>query len=148
MAISIACCIVAYYNYDFNNSFDSYHKNATKIYRVNSIRTFQNRETKFGFVPIGLGSVVKQSKSDVDQVVRYSPGYDDFRIKDEVFFGNLTYVDPAFFDVFTFEFVEGSPAGMEDKGNIYISDELSKKYFGDEPALGKPITQLLDSGKV
>ncbi|HEY5691369.1 MAG TPA: ABC transporter permease [Cyclobacteriaceae bacterium] len=148
MAISIACCIVAYYNYDFNDRFDSYHVNASKVYRVNSIRTFQNRETKFGYVPIALGNVAMQIKGDIAQVIRFSPGNGDFRIKEEVFFGNLTYVDPAFFDVFTFEFIEGNADEFDDKGNIYISDELAIKYFGSESALGKPITQLFDSGKV
>lgn len=42
LGISIASCIVAYFNYDFNRTFDSIHVNASTIYRVNSIREFQN----------------------------------------------------------------------------------------------------------
>lgn len=148
MGISIACCIVAYYNYEFNASFDSIHENASTIYRVNSIREFQNRTTKYGFVPMGLGSAIKQGVAEVDKVARYSPGGGDFRPKEEVFFDNITYVDPAFFEMFTFDFVEGDAADVENKSNIYISDEQAKKYFGDEKALGKSITQLFDSGKV
>ncbi|MBL7874876.1 MAG: ABC transporter permease, partial [Cyclobacteriaceae bacterium] len=34
------------------------------------------------------------------------------------------------------------------KNQIIISDKLAEKYYGTEKALGKPITQLLDSGKV
>jgi putative ABC transport system permease protein len=146
MAISIASCIVAYFNYDFNRNFDSNHLNASSIYRVNSIREFQNERTKFGFAPMALGNAMAQNVKDVDKVVRYSPGDGNFRAKEELFNTNLTFVDPDFFNVFTFQFVEGD-GNLNEKGKIFISDELARKYFGDEKALGKIVTQVLDSGK-
>jgi putative ABC transport system permease protein len=148
MAISIACCIVAYYNWDFNQNFDGHHAQAESIYRVSSIREFQNDRTKFGIVPIPLGGMVKQNIPDVEEVVRYSTGYADVRIKEEVFGQVVSYVDPSFFKVFSFEFVEGDTRGMEDKTRMYISDELATKFFGNTNAVGKPITHLLDSGRV
>lgn len=148
MGISIACSIVSYFNYDFNASFDIHHKNRANIYRVNSMREFQGTLTKFGIVPMGLGAVVKENVPDATQVVRYSSGYGDLRIGQEVFGTNLTYVDPAFFTLFTFEFVEGDGTGLTEKNKIYIDTELAKKYFGSEPALGKSVTHLFDSGKV
>lgn len=147
MAISIASCIVAYFNYDFNRKFDSHHINAPSLYRVSSIREFQNETTRFGHAPMALGNAIAQNIKDVDQVVRYSPGGGNFRIKEELFNSDLTYVDPGFFQLFTFHFVEGN-GDLTDKTKIYISDELARKYFGDEKALGKLITQVLDSGKV
>ena len=147
MAISIASCIVAYFNYDFNRGFDRHHTNATSIYRVNSLRSFQNEITKFGFAPMALGNVISQNVKDVDKAVRYSPGGGNFRIKEELFNNDLTFVDPEFFDLFTYEFVEGGP-DLTDKTKIVISEELAKKYFGNEKALGKVVTQVLDSGKL
>jgi putative ABC transport system permease protein len=73
MGIAIACCIVAYFNYDFNRSFDSYHTQASTIYRVNSVREFQNELTAYGYVPMGMGNAIKQNISDFDNVIRYSP---------------------------------------------------------------------------
>jgi putative ABC transport system permease protein len=148
MGISIACCIVSYFNYDFNASFDNHHENKAQIYRVNSIREFQGTLTKFGIVPLGLGPVVKENVPDASQVVRYSSGYGDLRIGQEVFGTQITYVDPAFFNLFTFEFVEGEGSGLSDKSKIYIDTELAKKYFGAESALGKSVTHLFDSGRV
>ena len=147
MGIAIACFIVAYFNYDYNRSFDSYHTNAASLYRVNSVREFQNSLTSFGYVPMGLGNAVKQNVSDINKVVRYSPGGANFRIGEELFNNELIFVDPAFFEVFTFEFIEGA-GNLKDKNQIVISDKLAEKYFGSEKALGKPITQLLDSGKL
>ncbi len=147
MAISIACCIVAYFNYDFNRGFDQHHTQAATIYRVNSLREFQNETTKFGFAPMALGNVIAQNVKDVDKVVRYSPGGGNFRVKEELFNTDLTFVDPEFFQLFTYTFVEGGP-DLSDKTKMVISEDLAKKYFGNEKALGKVVTQVLDSGRL
>ena len=146
MATAIACCIVAYFNFDFNKSFDSHHINASTVYRVNSAREFQNEITSYGYVPIALGNAIKQNVKEVDEVVRYSPDDGDFRIGQELFNAELVFVDPAFFSLFTFEFLEGA-GSLKDKSEICISEELAEKYFGKEKAFGKPLTQMLDSGK-
>lgn len=146
MAIAIGCCIIGYFNYDFNVSFDQNHKNAASLYRIGSVREFQHELTEFGHVPMALGNAIRQNISDIDQVVRYTPGSASFRIGTELFGDDLTYVDPPFFTLFTYEFIEGS-GDIKDKSHIVISDELATKYFGNQKALGKPITQMLDSGK-
>jgi len=116
------------------------------VYRVGSIREFQNERTKYGYVPIGLGNAVKQNIPDVDEVVRYSPEGANFRIGDELFSDEFVNVDPSFFNVFTFEFLEGN-GDLADKTKIVINEDMAKKYFGNASAVGKEITQMLDSGK-
>jgi putative ABC transport system permease protein len=146
MAISIACCIIGFFNYDHNAGFDQMHKNASTIYRVGSVREFQNELTEFGHAPIALGNAIKRNVPDVTNVVRFSPDEGNFRVKNELFNSNLTYVDSGFFTLFSFDFVEGN-GELKDKNDICISDELAAKYFGNDSALGKPLTQLLDSGR-
>lgn len=147
LAIAIACCVVAYFNFDFNQSFDSHHTQAGTIYRVSSIREFQSQVTRFGFVPIGLGIAIKENVPEVDAVIRYNPGWaSNFKVNDELFATDLIFVDTPFFNIFTFKFVEGN-GELKDKSQIIISDEYARKIFGDVPALGKTLTQALDSGK-
>ena len=146
MGTAIACCIIGYFNFDFNASFDENHKNAATIYRVGSVRKFQNEFTEYGFAPIALGNAIKQNVPDVNEVVRYAPEGGNFRIKTELFNSGIIYVDPAFFRLFTFDFIEGN-GELKGRNEICISDELASKYFGKEVAIGKPITQMLDSGK-
>lgn len=146
MAVAIACCIVGYFNYDFNLSFDSHHINAATVYRINSVREFQGNRTTYGYVPIALGNAIKQNVSDVDAVVRYSPGGGNFRIGDDLFQTNVTNVDPGFFNLFTFQFKEGDGV-LKDKSQIIIHEEIAEKYFGKGSALGKTMVQVLDSGK-
>ncbi|MDL5049378.1 ABC transporter permease [Oscillatoria amoena NRMC-F 0135] len=148
LATAIACCIVGYYNYDFNASFDEYHKNALKIYRVNMVREFQGKATEYGLVPIPLGEVVRQNVKDVEMATRYTGSYADLRIGDEVFGASMSYIDPEFFDLFTFEFLDGSSGAINDRSRILISDELANRLFGTTQAVGKGVTQLTGEGKL
>ncbi len=145
MGIALACCIVAYLNYEYNQKFDVEHVNAEKIYRVNFIREFQGRSRKYGYVPRPLGANIRENISDVDKVVRVIPSGANLRIKDELFVENMSYVDPDFFNIFSFEIVAGSTDGLANPSNIYISDELARNYFDEEDPIGKPITHVLDS---
>ena len=43
IAIAIACCIVAYLNWKYNEDWDKDHKNAHLIYRVQFWHDFQGR---------------------------------------------------------------------------------------------------------
>ncbi|MFM7858933.1 MAG: ABC transporter permease, partial [Flammeovirgaceae bacterium] len=132
MAISIACCLIGFFNYDHNVGFDQMHRNASTIYRVGSVREFQNELTEFGHAPIALGNAIKKNVPDVNAVVRFSPDGGNFRIKEELFSSNLTYVDADFFKLFTFEFISGN-GDLKNRNEIVISDELANKYFGNEP---------------
>jgi putative ABC transport system permease protein len=146
MAVSIACCIVAWFNFDYNNSFDDVHTNGSTIYRVNSIREFQNNKQAFGVVPVPLGEAVRQNSRDVDAVIRLNPSGANLRRGDDFFETSLGYVDKEYFNVFTFEFLEGNPNDL-DKSKIFISDELRSKYFGNEKALGKVVTQVFGDNR-
>lgn len=143
LAIAIGCCVVGYFNFDFNNSFDDVHANRESIYRVNSVREYQKELTTYGLVPLPLGEMVKQNVKDVEMLTRVSGGGMNIQIGDEMFGTNCAYIDADFFRMFTFEFIRGSAAAMTDKSKIVISDQLAARYFGNENPIGKTVTNLL-----
>jgi ABC-type antimicrobial peptide transport system permease subunit len=145
MGLAIGCCLVAYFIYDYNSSFNSTHLNSSTLYRVSSMREFQNEVTRYGYSPMPLGNSIRQNVADVDHVVRYNPNGLDFRIGTDVFNTDMAYVDPEFFQVFTIEMISGAP--LSAKNEVMITDELAAKYFKGENAVGKSLTQVLDSGK-
>jgi putative ABC transport system permease protein len=148
LAIAIACCITAWYNYDFNASFDSYHQQAGELYRVNMVRDFQGTVTEYGLVPVPLGEAIRENIPDIKASTRYTGTYADLRINDEIFAASVSYIDPDFFRMFTLEFLHGSPESIRDKTNLIISDELALRLFNTVDAIGKPITHILQGGQV
>lgn len=147
MGISIACAIVAYLNYDYNQSYDLQHENAASIYRVNFVRDFQGNVTRYGMAPQPLGPSLKGQVAGVDRVIRYIPQGGNIRIKDDLFQTGISYADEGFLDLFTFPLKAGNKADFAEMTNIFISSELAVKYFGQEDPIGKPLLHLLDSGQ-
>ena len=52
MGIAIACCLVAYVNWEFAADWDKKHVKADQIYRVQLVREFQGRSERFGMAPM------------------------------------------------------------------------------------------------
>jgi ABC-type antimicrobial peptide transport system permease subunit len=148
MAIAIGCCIVGYYNYEFNASFDENHANRNQLFRVNLVREFQGKLTEYGYVPLPLGEVIRETMPEVKAVTRYSSTYADVRIGEEIFDANLSYVDPEFVSMFTLEVVDGSLGTIRDKAHVLISDELALRLYGTTRAVGKSFTHILSEGRV
>ncbi len=143
LGIALACCIVAFLNWDYNVKFDAYHTNADKTYFVNFVRITNGQPIKNGNAPLPLGDQIETSISQVDQVIRYYPIGGNFRVGNEVFRTSLSAVDPEFFDVFTFPMEAGSAEGLQDKQSIVISTELREKYFPDqENPVGESLTYI------
>lgn len=143
LSIGIGCCIVAYFNWEFSATFDSYNQNKEKIYRISTVREFEGQSTLFGFAPLPLGAVLKQSLAEGEKLTRFSWSGSNFKVEDNLFPGGLAYVDPEIFDIFTFEILAGHPSALKDKSKVMISDELAVKLFGSTEAVGKQITQVM-----
>jgi len=145
LAVAIACAIVAFFNWEFDATFDSHHARAEKIYRVSSIREFENSATLYGYAPVPLANVIRQNIQEVEKAVRLSWSYSNFKVEDNLFPADLAYADSGFFDVFTFEMLAGNPADLKDKSRVFLSDEMALKLFGTADAVGKPLTQVIGS---
>ena len=140
LAIALACCIVAYLNWEYNIKFDTQHVNAANIYRVNFTRITNGVPIKNGSCPMPLGEIIRQNFSQVDEVVRVFPAGGNFKVGDELFRTAVTCVDPNFFKVFTFEMIHGNGDNLQDKSRIFISDALATKYF---PDIDDPVGQII-----
>ena len=143
MGIAIACCLVAYVNWEFAADWDKKHVKADQIYRVQLVREFQGRSERFGMAPMPLGNHIKQNFKEVSNVVRYSSAYSDIRIGEEVFGTQMVFVDSGFFDLFTYELKYGAFPDFYGKSNVFISDETALKYFNQEDVVGRTITQFV-----
>jgi len=143
MGVAIACCIVGYLSFEYDSTFNAVHQNSDKIYRVSAIREFDKRLTRVTYTPLPLGEVVDKTFPDVDKSTRYYHSWSNFKREDDLFPANLSYVDPEFFEMFTFEFISGDPKDLKDKTSVFVSDEMAiKLYRSPEEAFGKTITQV------
>jgi len=147
MGTAIACCIVAYLNYDFNAKFDQYNENFDEIYHVVTVRDYNDAEQPYGIVPLKFTDMVATQVSGVDRIARLIPEYVSMRVDEEVIESNILFTDPGLFDMFTFEVVRGSskpPTGT----SMLISESAAEKYFGEENPIGKSLEHIIQDQPV
>ena len=114
-------------------TYNQFHDNYENIYRV---RDGESVQTKGPLLPKLLEEI-----PEIENGTRIFD-WEGFRIsyEDLAFQENIIYVDEGFFSVFSFPFTEGSAKNaIQDKYGVVISTNLAKKYFGDEPAVGKKL---------
>lgn len=143
LGIAIACCIGGYFNWKFREDWDSQHKNASTIYRVQFVQDFNGVRDKYGVSPLPLGMHVKENVVGIDGIVRYLPFNTNIRVADELFNTELVYADSGFFDLFTFTLIHGVFSDFHDKTKIFVSDQLALKYFNKTDVVGKEVTQII-----
>jgi putative ABC transport system permease protein len=140
LSVAIACGIVAYLNYQFSQSFDSYHVNKDRIYRLNSYKIVNNQREDWAITPMPMAPALKGSIAGVEDYIRIRRADGVFRFNDKVFNETFHFVDKDFFDVFTFPLKYGSKKDLLNPDNIVITSKIAEKYFGNINPVGKQIT--------
>src|SRR4030042_3259500 len=108
LGVAIACSIAAYVNYQFSQSFDTFHENADKIYRLNSYKIVNNNQENWGITPMPLAPNLKNDIAGVEKFTRIQFGSGTIRYEDKVFNESFHFIDEDFFEMFTYPLVYGS----------------------------------------
>ncbi len=121
-------------------SFDSYHKDADKIYRLTTNLKVNNWiwET----TPLLLADAVKKEVPEIGTTARlYDGDWPAFNINNSLSYEKkCAYVDDDWFNIFHYDFIEGNVLGFaQDPNSIILTASESKKYFGNRDVLGKTI---------
>lgn len=92
--------------------------------------------------------MMKEEISAVEDAGRVEFANAAFRHNDVVFNEFVWFVDPSFSSIFSFPTVEGSMNALQDRTKVLFTEEMAKKFFGDDPALGKPLSVKFQNGEI
>jgi putative ABC transport system permease protein len=145
LTVGLTCCLLITIYILNELSYDRYNKNADNIYRVE--RTFLNPET--GALSLNLGSIappfaplLQNDFKDIKKITAFLPvGSLPVKYGDKIFNEqNICFADDQLFDVFDFNVTKGNPAkALTNPFSVVLTQEMAKKYFGDEDPLNKVI---------
>lgn len=141
MAVGLSGVIITFLLYDYEQGFDRNHKNTSDIFRVNCNRVIEGESQKWGIVPSALGPIASDEFQAIGDFTRF--GYTHsflVQYEDIVHREQITFADPNFFDLFSFNLKSGDKNVFKDKSSAIISEQFAKKYFGDQDPVGKQLT--------
>ncbi|MGH7456813.1 MAG: ABC transporter permease, partial [bacterium] len=142
LAIGMTCCILILLFVQDELSYDKYHENAARIYRI--VWTHNEDDTRnSAMIGAPWAPALQNDYPEVASFVRFRScgrpliGYLDKRFYEE----NGLYADSTLFAVFSFPLIKGDPKSALAKPNsVVITMAMAQKYFGDEDPIGKILT--------
>lgn len=130
-------------------SYDRFHSDIERIYRINLRGSLNGQEIKTSASSPPIAPAMVREIPEIEAFLRLQPRR-DVAVKNEtesyLESDGVFMADSNFFDFFDFELLEGDPASVLNEPNtIVITDEMAKKYFGNEPAVGKQLQLFNDA---
>ncbi len=145
LAIGIAASLLIIQYLRAELLVDKHHANLENIYRIKTTFNLGENESETATSPSPLAWTLVNDFPEVKQACRLikAPSVSQYLIKfeDKSFFEPRGYyVDSTFFDLFTFQFIEGSPrSAIKSPNEVVISDRIANKLFDGSDALGKSV---------
>lgn len=139
LGISVCLLIGLFLRYEL--SFDSYHPNAKKVYRINSVFTDAGTTNYHFSTPMPLADALRTGVSGLETVALAHPVWNTIveinpekRFKQE----RMLIVEPDFLAVFSVEPIKGNAYEILRRPyHAILTESTAKKFFGQEDPIGK-----------
>jgi putative ABC transport system permease protein len=124
-------------------TFDNFHKDRDKIYRVNTMALRVNGGSEpYASTPLPLAKAISDDYTFADKIVRF-----DRWFRGDASHGNVNVplkgmmTDASFFEVFNFPLEKGDAStALKDSKSIVLTHAAAEKLFGQADPLGQTIT--------
>jgi putative ABC transport system permease protein len=143
LSIGMACTILILMWVRYEFSFDRFHENRDRIYRLEMKWEWdggKNRE-RFPFAQHAAGPALVREYPEVVNSVRFRHSWQRpfVQYKDKIYHeSSIIFAENSVFDIFTFPMIKGDPhTALARPFSIVITENMADKYFGDENPIGK-----------
>ena len=148
LAVGLACFILIGLFVRFELSYDRFHEKADRIYRIakEDPGTDYLGTNRFAVTPAPLVPALMDAFPEVEHAVQIDPvevllGWEGNR-----FYEEGLYATEHFFDVFSFELLQGDPqTALVEPNAILLTASLARKYFGEADPVGQTLTSVRGS---
>jgi putative ABC transport system permease protein len=143
LMIGMTACLLILHYVHYERSYDAFHKNSDRIYRLRYERTSEaGTSTRFASCCPPAGAIIRERYPEVEKLARL------FKYNASVSFGDIKFYEdriffaaPEFVEIFDFKFTSGDPRrDLAQPNNAFLSESIARKYFGDRDPVGETIT--------
>jgi putative ABC transport system permease protein len=139
VCVAFALLLLAYVTNEI--TYDKFHANHDRIYRITSKISFDDHLTHFAITPLPIGQTLMESIPEIESYFRLM--YDDnpvLTIDGKHYYDEIVLAaDSNMLTILTFTFLHGSSNALNDPNKIVLTESLAVKFFGNTHALGRTI---------
>ena len=145
LTLAFVCSLFIYLFIANESSYDRHLVDYDQLYRITWMS--ENPQTR---TPHPMAQAMVQDWPEVEQAVSISPWFDSGLNREKILVENFEeniqfeeddffFADSTFFETFGIEVLEGDAAALAQPFTLVITDEIARKYFGEESAVGKEL---------
>ena len=144
LALSMACGILIFTTVKYHLSFDNFHPNSDRIYRM---VTEQHRDVVnyVGSVPPSFAKTFRKDFTFAERTANVATFEGEFvtintgdglkKFKEP---NGISFAEPEYFDIFNFPLLRGDKhTALSEPNTGIITQRIAEKYFGKEDPMGK-----------
>jgi ABC-type antimicrobial peptide transport system permease subunit len=141
LSLAFACSILLFLTSYQEFTYNGMHEHKDNIYRY-YLKVNEPTEVKYGS---SVPSPVKEALiNDYSDQIRYVTRIRDIsfvtKYKDKSIEEQAVAVDPEYVNIFSFEWLKGSPeSSLNELNNVVLREDIAKNIFGNEDPMGKII---------
>lgn len=141
LSLGLGVSILIFFFVQFELSFDNFHSDSDRIFRVKHHEMMESEMTESFSSPMIVEATFRAEFPQIEAITQYISRSAQASLADESTQNqSFRLVKPDFLEIFDFELLQGDPASLlQDKYQIVITEETSEKYFGDANPIGKSI---------
>ena len=140
LAVGLALCLLTVQLAAYQLSVGDFHEKKDRVFRVLKSNT-QNTEYTAG-VPIPLGPALKEQLPEVEEAVRFSPGWPLLlRVGDEDGrYEKVSGAEAGVFDMFSLPLLRGDPkTALARPYTMVLTEPLARRLFGESDPIGQVV---------
>ena len=141
LAIGMAACMLIVLYIQDELSYDRYHPNADRIYRIVDDIESGGQTILTAGSPLSWAPALKRDYPDIEQFVRMRGTGSTWlfhREATQFYEKKVIWAEDGLFDLFDIPLVAGDPkTALAEPFTIVISETMAAKYFGREEAMGQ-----------
>jgi putative ABC transport system permease protein len=143
-----ACLLIGLFVWQ-EQTYDRFHDHAERIFRawttVEEGEEAGQRTIVIDVTPPVLAPTLAETFAEVEAVVRVHGAKAAMGTADHRFYESLQFVDPSFFDVFSFRLLQGDPATvLVGTRRVVLSTVMADRFFPGQDAMGQVLPINLD----
>lgn len=139
LALGISVFIALALYVQFELSFDKFHANADRIYRIEQFMDGGGRKEKMTGTPEPLWKAIANDFPEVEASMRLVPGEFNLNPEEgEPFVTQVLFVEHNFLSSFSFKLMHGNPENaLLEPYSIVLTESTALKLFGSSDVLGR-----------
>ncbi len=141
LALALSISTIGYFYYRFNDTFNEHYDQAEYLYKIHGLRA---SEATLGSSSIALGPALETAGIDA---MRYHHETIAIRQENRLFQESTVFADPNYLESFELESVSGQKIKMSNADEIFISQDMATKLFGDVYPVGELVEVVFPNEK-